>query len=238
MEWPAFAELLLPPAAGGGSIGGAAVAVSLIIAAASWFVVVHPSRGRAANRETATTAKGRDDHRASGRVRGSGTMVEQQWGAPILAMAPMVGQSDYPFRTLCRRHGTTVCWSEMLMAGRFASDARCGSMSSLLLLDLLARRSSHGGVCVCVCVFARQATAPGPSAAACARTTTPSSYSSLPTRRAISWRPRWRPRPWVLTGWTSILAAPSAARASLHAATLTHGTLSAVCIASHGGEDV
>jgi tRNA-dihydrouridine synthase len=84
-------------------------------------------------------------------------MVEQQWGAPILAMAPMVGQSDYPFRTLCRRHGTTVCWSEMLMAGRFASDARCGSMSSLLLLDLLARRSSHGGVCVCVCVCVRAA---------------------------------------------------------------------------------
>jgi tRNA-dihydrouridine synthase 1 len=38
-------------------------------------------------------------------------------------MAPMVGQSDYPFRALCRHHGTTVCWSEMLMADRFAAEA-------------------------------------------------------------------------------------------------------------------
>ena len=45
------------------------------------------------------------------------------WGQPIMAMAPMVGQSDYPFRALCRRHGTTVCWTEMFMASTFATDA-------------------------------------------------------------------------------------------------------------------
>ena len=46
----------------------------------------------------------------------------QHWGSPILAMAPMVGQSDYPFRLLCRRYGTTVCWTEMLMAELFAEN--------------------------------------------------------------------------------------------------------------------
>jgi tRNA-dihydrouridine synthase 1 len=45
------------------------------------------------------------------------------WGSPICAMAPMVGQSDYPFRALCRHHGATACWSEMLMADRFAAEA-------------------------------------------------------------------------------------------------------------------
>jgi len=45
------------------------------------------------------------------------------WGSPIFAMAPMVGQSDRPFRMLCRKFGASVCWSEMLMADRFSSDA-------------------------------------------------------------------------------------------------------------------
>ena len=40
---------------------------------------------------------------------------------PIYCMAPMVGQSDRPFRLLCRRHGTTLCYSEMLMADEFAA---------------------------------------------------------------------------------------------------------------------
>ena len=40
---------------------------------------------------------------------------------PIYCMAPMVGQSDRPFRFLCRRHGTTLCYSEMLMADEFAA---------------------------------------------------------------------------------------------------------------------
>ena len=42
---------------------------------------------------------------------------------PIYCMAPMVGQSDRPFRLLCRRHGTTLCYSEMLMADEFATSA-------------------------------------------------------------------------------------------------------------------
>ena len=42
---------------------------------------------------------------------------------PIYCMAPMVGQSDRPFRLLCRRHGTTLCYSEMLMADEFAVSA-------------------------------------------------------------------------------------------------------------------
>ena len=42
---------------------------------------------------------------------------------PIYCMAPMVGQSDRPFRLLCRRHGTTLCYSEMIMSDEFASSA-------------------------------------------------------------------------------------------------------------------
>lgn len=38
-----------------------------------------------------------------------GRRVIQHWGSPILAMAPMVGQSDYPFRLLCRHYSTTIC---------------------------------------------------------------------------------------------------------------------------------
>ncbi|CAE7286587.1 Dus1l [Symbiodinium sp. CCMP2592] len=39
---------------------------------------------------------------------------------PVLAMAPMVTQSDYAFRRLVRAHGCTLCYTEMLMAARFA----------------------------------------------------------------------------------------------------------------------
>ncbi|CAK9031320.1 unnamed protein product [Durusdinium trenchii] len=39
---------------------------------------------------------------------------------PIFAMAPMVTQSDRPFRRLVRAHGCTLCYTEMLMADRFA----------------------------------------------------------------------------------------------------------------------
>eukprot|EP00434_Breviolum_minutum_P044825 symbB.v1.2.040085.t1/scaffold6980.1/size14089/1 len=39
---------------------------------------------------------------------------------PIFAMAPMVTQSDRPFRQLVRAHGCTLCYTEMLMAERFA----------------------------------------------------------------------------------------------------------------------
>eukprot|EP01134_Creolimax_fragrantissima_P007350 CFRG7350T1 len=40
----------------------------------------------------------------------------------ITAMAPMVGQSDPAFRLLCRKYGTSLCYSEMLLADRFHSD--------------------------------------------------------------------------------------------------------------------
>ena len=39
-----------------------------------------------------------------------------------LWQAPMVGQSDLAFRLLCRKHGTQVTYTEMLMADRFAAD--------------------------------------------------------------------------------------------------------------------
>ena len=45
-------------------------------------------------------------------------------GSPILAMAPMVGQSDYPFRKLVRLHGATLCYTEMWMANQFHSSER------------------------------------------------------------------------------------------------------------------
>lgn len=41
--------------------------------------------------------------------------------APVFAMAPMVTQSDRAFRKLVRAHGCTVCYSEMLMADKFAT---------------------------------------------------------------------------------------------------------------------
>ncbi|CAJ1437505.1 unnamed protein product [Effrenium voratum] len=39
---------------------------------------------------------------------------------PVVAMAPMVTQSDRPFRRLVRAHGCTLCYTEMLLAERFA----------------------------------------------------------------------------------------------------------------------
>jgi tRNA-dihydrouridine synthase len=40
----------------------------------------------------------------------------------MFVVAPMVGQCDLPFRHLCRRHGATVVFSEMLVATRFAAE--------------------------------------------------------------------------------------------------------------------
>jgi len=40
----------------------------------------------------------------------------------MFVMAPMVGQSDLPFRLLARKHGATVVFGEMMLADRFAAD--------------------------------------------------------------------------------------------------------------------
>ena len=53
---------------------------------------------------------------------------------PIRCVAPMVGQCDGPFRSLCRRHGATLVYTEMLEAARFARD------------DAYARDALGGGV--------------------------------------------------------------------------------------------
>ncbi|CAK9063832.1 unnamed protein product, partial [Durusdinium trenchii] len=42
---------------------------------------------------------------------------------PALVMAPMVKQSDRAFRALVRAHGCTLCYTEMLMADEFGTDA-------------------------------------------------------------------------------------------------------------------
>ena len=50
-------------------------------------------------------------------------MIPEEWFASsppaILAVAPMVGQCDLPFRLLTERLGATVIYSEMLLAGEF-----------------------------------------------------------------------------------------------------------------------
>ena len=40
----------------------------------------------------------------------------------VTAMAPMVGQSDLPFRMLARRYGCSLVYTEMLVAEEFAAD--------------------------------------------------------------------------------------------------------------------
>ena len=41
---------------------------------------------------------------------------------PRFCVAPMVGQSDLAFRLLCRRHGATCAWTEMLYSKRVVED--------------------------------------------------------------------------------------------------------------------
>lgn len=41
----------------------------------------------------------------------------------LFVMAPMVGQSDLPFRRLVRKHGVGVVYSEMYLADRFGCEA-------------------------------------------------------------------------------------------------------------------
>ena len=41
----------------------------------------------------------------------------------MLALAPMVGLSELPFRLLCRRNGADICWTPMYHSDRFVSDS-------------------------------------------------------------------------------------------------------------------
>lgn len=43
------------------------------------------------------------------------------WGG--LALAPMVDQSELPFRLLCKKYGATVTWTPMMHAALFVKDA-------------------------------------------------------------------------------------------------------------------
>lgn len=57
---------------------------------------------------------------------------------PIMAVAPMVGQCDLPFRELCRRFGANLVYSEMLTSTTFAECER-------YRLDALGRRVVDSG---------------------------------------------------------------------------------------------
>jgi len=105
----------------GADEGSLATRVLAACALVSLFLAVLSQAKSAARRDRASKHGQADDSVNSGARTGS-TRGVQNWGSPILAMAPMVGQSDYPFRVLCRRYGTTVCWSEMLMADQFAEN--------------------------------------------------------------------------------------------------------------------
>ena len=91
-----------------GVTGGGLVAVAVAVALALALLRLIASR-----RKLCSTGGCRPDSKGK-RLEG--------WGSPILAMAPMVGQSERPFRMLCRKYGATVCWTEMFMAHRFATD--------------------------------------------------------------------------------------------------------------------
>ena len=63
---------------------------------------------------------------------------------PVYALAPMVGQCDRPFRELCRKYGTRLCYSEMLKAEEIVSNER-------YLLDALGSFEKGKPLLVQVC---------------------------------------------------------------------------------------
>uniref|UniRef100_A0A7S3K4J3 tRNA-dihydrouridine(16/17) synthase [NAD(P)(+)] n=1 Tax=Aureoumbra lagunensis TaxID=44058 RepID=A0A7S3K4J3_9STRA len=66
---------------------------------------------------------------------------------PILALAPMVGQCDRPFRELCRKYRTSLCYTEMLKAeeiaynDRYFQDALANYEEGALLVQLCTRNA-------------------------------------------------------------------------------------------------
>lgn len=48
----------------------------------------------------------------------------EKLGSPTFVMAPMVAQSDLPFRRLCREYGTDLCFTQMIHASNFCESTQ------------------------------------------------------------------------------------------------------------------